>query len=269
MANLRRGIAGAAQAGAALSMEQHRANIMAKRDQRLQEYDQQSQQQRQAYGTSERVAGQEFSAGENEKTRAQQLDLQALKNQKTTAEAAGKVPEYEKVLRKMSAETYNSSLGDAFNFEGDNADKAALLAQRSVEIYKGMEAPDTTVAYKQALDELRQQESQQSEDEIRSQPSEDEIRSIRSQVEKEAKDKAGFFSSDQSDFGMPRTDWINQQVQQRTGLLNGAASGMGSPSPSSQAQPSSVVQIKDDDEFNKLKSGTRFIGPDGRVRIKP
>lgn len=224
-----RGMIGKAMRGLAATtpflLEQHRANIQAKRDEKLNQYRNIDVKQQQDFRTAEREASQEFQASENEKNR--QLNLY-----KAGATSSGKVPEYEKILRRMSAETFNSSLGDSFNFEGDNADKAATLAQRSVQIYKGMENPDTTVAYKQALDELRTQESLPSQEDIRS------------QVESEASDKAGYLRSDKKDFGMPREDWINQETQKRFqesrsgGLVTNAMdSGSSSASYSSSGGP--------------------------------
>jgi hypothetical protein len=43
------------------------------------------------------------------------------------------------------------------------------------------------------------------------------------------------------------------------GNVTGAASG----------QPPPAVQIKSDDDYNALPSGTKFVAPDGTTRIKP
>jgi hypothetical protein len=67
---IRKALRGAATAGAQLSMEQVRANILAQRDERLQ-----------SYRTDERMADQEFRTASQEDQQAHDLELQKLQNE--------------------------------------------------------------------------------------------------------------------------------------------------------------------------------------------
>lgn len=186
---------GAATVAVPALLNEHQARIQTMRETRLQ-----------SYQTQARQDSQEFQAGENQKNRDHQMEMLQIKGEQAASKpgAEGKVPEYEKVLRKMSAETFNSSLGDSFNFEGDNADKAAQLAQRSVEIYKTMEKPDTTVAYNKALKELRNLESQEN-------ANEDAL----SKAEQEAEERDGFFGDG---FGnLTKEQWTQKRHRELSG----------------------------------------------------
>lgn len=184
---LSKAMRGAAQAGVPMLMEKHRSDLLAIRDKRLQQYQ-----------TSERLGSEKFQAAENEKDR--KAKLEAVKNKGT---ATGKVPEYEKVLTRMASETQNSSLGDAFQFEDNKADIRAELAKRSVEIYKSMDNPDTTVAHEMALKELREKQAKPTEDEALA------------QAKSEAGDRTKWTKSEKEEFdGLSKKQWITNRAQQ-------------------------------------------------------
>lgn len=78
---LQKALRGAATAGAQLSMEQVRANILAKRDEQLNKYRTDDRMAEQEFRTSERKAGQEFQAAGREDQQAHDLELQKLENE--------------------------------------------------------------------------------------------------------------------------------------------------------------------------------------------
>lgn len=105
-------------------------------------------------------------------------------------------------------------------------------------------------------------------------PAEDDARR---QATREAEEKAGLFRTDTQDFGEGgRSGYIEKQTQdilskgmQRLQQRVGSQLGSGVGRPSAADQSGQPVQIKNDNDFAQLPSGTRFVGPDGKVRIKP
>lgn len=66
---VRKGVAAAAGTAAAGLMEEHKAQILAKRDERLNFYDQQNRAANEKFQTTEREAGQKFTMEENDRQR--------------------------------------------------------------------------------------------------------------------------------------------------------------------------------------------------------
>lgn len=171
---------------------------------------------------------------------------------------ADKVPDYEKQIRKISAEAFGSSLGDQFSFEGDNADKAAVLSQQTLDIYLAMPEESRSVieAHNQALAQFRQGGGPISMEDATKRATE------------EASDKAGLWSS-KSDFGgSSEEDWIKERTGQ---IFEESRGGMGTGLPTrtqttgtgqgTQGSKEAPFQPKDKAAFDQLPSGSWYISP--------
>lgn len=73
---------------------------------------------------------------------------------------------------------------------------------------------------------------------------------------REANDKAGFFSSDKSDFGGSREEWINRRSME---IMNGAGGGSGSSTESAPAKPS--PQNTSTPSFSEYAAKARAANP--------
>lgn len=81
----------------------------------------------------------------------------------------------------------------------------------------------------------------------------------RKQAENEASDKAGWTSTDQTDFGMPRSDWVKQRTTQIQGQSNASQKAVGTPIPSGIPAGSKLIGTAKGKPVYQAPNGKRYI----------
>lgn len=243
---LSKAMRGAATAGAELSMENHRANIQAKRDAKLQQYQ-----------SGDRIADQEFRTSERVAGEAHDLKLQKLENEGRVAGGAtqGDI----QLMDYLQQHGIASSPDDAYNKvrEMDTDPQKVIM-----DIAKSMQAADDEYSRKPFGEYVKIAET--------------EVSSLRERMNPKKPEPAAPTKDNAKPSGkgiIGSSMMVDQGGMIDQAIDSAVASGAAEPKPgvTPPATSSSVggaVRIKGDEDYKKLASGTQYIGPDGKLRVK-
>lgn len=232
---LQKAVRGAASAGAELSMENYRASAQDKRDKKLQ-----------SYQTSERVAGE-----------AHDIKMQKLRNE-GAAQGGGRQGDIQ-LMNYLQDKGLASTPEEAYTLAQQmDTDPTKVI----LDIAKSMQQSDVSsgmVDQKPFSKYVKEVEGDVSALRERMNPRKKD--SVAQPTGGPLKNKGVLNSSAQSDNPI-------DQMLAADGLNNPSVSTPSQPSPSGGSDVNSLIRIQGDDDYKKLASGTRYIAPDGKTRVK-
>lgn len=227
---LRKALRGAATKGAELSMENYRANIQAKRDAKLQ-----------SFQTSERVAGE-----------AHDIKLQKLQNEGRAGGGAtqGDIQLMNYFQERGLASTPNEAYALAQKM---NTDPSKVI----LDISKSLRESDDQYDRKPLDHYIKIAEG--------------EVKGLNERLNPQ-KPKPGAPTNENTVGSKPK-GIINSGMSVDSGgmidqALDSALTATQRPDQSGSSNLSDTVKIQTEADYMKLPSGTRYIAPDGKVRVK-
>lgn len=228
-------IRGGATAGAQLTMEQYRANLDTKKMEKLQQYQTGERQAEQEFRTSERVAGEKH-------------DIELQKAGKGAGATQGDI----QLMNYFQEHGIAKSPEDALKMVREmDSDPQKLI----VDIAKSMQAADAQdgMGERKSFDEYLKQ-------------AETDIGSLRERLNPKPQSAAPAEGKPSPGKGLLNS---NMSVDQG-GMIDQALDSAPHPEPAKTGSSNLVdtVKIQNDEDYQKLAPGARYIAPDGKVRIK-
>lgn len=225
---LKKALRGAAGVGAELSMDQYRANLDEKKQARLQQYQTGERLAEQEFRTSERVAGEQHDK-----------DMANLNQKLGGGGTQGDIQlmNYfqEKGIARTPEEAYNK-------VRELDTDPTKVI----VDIAKGMYAADDSKSFDEHLKRA-----------------EADVKALRERMNPGKPKAAEPIPQPTGGPLKPRKGGLIESLLDQSMGLQGESGA-----PSFNPTSSETVRIQNDDDYKKLASGTRYIAPDGKLRVK-
>lgn len=221
---LKKAMRGAATAGAALSLEQHRANIEAKKMERMRQYQTEDRQVEQEFRTSERKANEAH-------------DLKMLDKGKGGGAVQGDV----QLMNYFQEKGIANSPEEAMNMVREmGTDPSKVI----LDVAKGMQEIDG--GSKPFAEYVKMAEG--------------DVKALRERLNPK-KEPAPANNTN------PKGIISSGMSVDQGGMIDSAMDSALATTPPPTGG-TDTVKIQTDDDYNKLSPGTRYVAPDGKVRIK-